>query len=286
MDAGRFECVSAPYAFNTTLRSLFVPLRLAAETRGLELIVDLDKNIDLVARKALYEARGEPPELVAARLRSDGEDEALVVGDEMRLRQITTNLASNATKFTPAGGQITITTKLIHPAPSPTSSDTDSTKDTEHTTLVSEHAETQPKLPEPLEDIIIRLEVRDTGFGIRPRDLRDNKVRQILAELIRLAEFPCSCSAHTSNLISGSFKAERAAGSDWPLFEVSSSSAAVDLAYTVCLEAVAVSGLSCRLASVHECSISALGSLPCQRLHLCNSLHRQTISGLSPLLKA
>ena len=32
------------------MRSMFVPLRLATDARGLEFIVDLDKNIDEVCR--------------------------------------------------------------------------------------------------------------------------------------------------------------------------------------------------------------------------------------------
>ncbi len=75
------------------MRSLFVPLRLATDTRGLEFVYDLDKNIDDVARYALYEARGESAESIA-RLMADGpEEDGYVVGDEMRLRQIITNLA-------------------------------------------------------------------------------------------------------------------------------------------------------------------------------------------------
>lgn len=48
MDAGRFESVASPYSFHTSMRSMLVPLKLAAETRGLELVVDLDKRVDWV----------------------------------------------------------------------------------------------------------------------------------------------------------------------------------------------------------------------------------------------
>ena len=48
MDSGRFESVSRPYQFHKVMRSMFVPLKLATDARGLELVTDLDKNIDLV----------------------------------------------------------------------------------------------------------------------------------------------------------------------------------------------------------------------------------------------
>ena len=48
MDSGRFESVSKPYYFHQVMRSLFVPLRLAADARQLEFITDLDVRIDRV----------------------------------------------------------------------------------------------------------------------------------------------------------------------------------------------------------------------------------------------
>ena len=66
MDSGKFESVSRvrrfvvlslplsiffsikPYAFHQVMRSLFVPLRLATDARGLQLEIDLDPNIDRV----------------------------------------------------------------------------------------------------------------------------------------------------------------------------------------------------------------------------------------------
>ncbi|MDR3247780.1 MAG: response regulator [Treponema sp.] len=84
IEADRLELSDTEFEFEKTLNRVFgvLDVRLAEKKQRLE--VNLDKNI--------------PPKLI---------------GDEQRLSQVFTNLLTNAIKFTPDEGQVTVSAKLL-----------------------------------------------------------------------------------------------------------------------------------------------------------------------------
>jgi osomolarity two-component system sensor histidine kinase SLN1 len=91
MDNGRFDSVSHPFSFHSCLRSLLVSLRVSAQARKLDLEISLDPRIDQVVKQAAVDAFGPGWE---------GRD--LCMGDEMRIRQVLTNLTRCVPKIGPS----------------------------------------------------------------------------------------------------------------------------------------------------------------------------------------
>lgn len=183
MERGGFSSVQRPFSLHKVMQSIVTPLRLDAAARGLTLEPSFDPRVDQVAVKALY-----PGESVSDIRLGDG----FVVGDEVRLRQIIGNLASNSAKFTPAGGRIGLKTILIYPevgesspSPSPSlplSTDfgdkvTDENGEVKASLTPNKLHEHEEKTSDPTKRmLVVRFEISDTGVGIRPSDMAENRL--------------------------------------------------------------------------------------------------------------
>lgn len=123
MDAGRFEQNNQPFHFHRAINALVAGLKVATAAKRLSLDVDLDNRIDNLPQSVDW----------------NGSKATFVIGDEIRLRQVLTNIASNSCKFNPEGkGGIRVSTRLIYPEiiqPSPGLLDLQKGNNTTHTWL-------------------------------------------------------------------------------------------------------------------------------------------------------
>ena len=96
---------------------------------------------------------------------------------------------SNACKFTPFGGKLTIKTRLIIPTLPTRMDDTENEVLSEKqigvegdvqrplsTSYLSQHDKQQDKPLSSLEWIAVRIEVTDTGYGIKAQDMAESKL--------------------------------------------------------------------------------------------------------------
>lgn len=119
---------------------------------------------------------------------------------------------SNACKFTPAGGRLTITTKLVLPDLSPLEESNGVCDESEvgdsfetpgpaspplphrlSATHLTQHNKTLSR-PPPLEWIVVRIEVTDTGYGIRQKDMVHSKLFSKSRRAFRAINFSAHCA--------------------------------------------------------------------------------------------
>ncbi|KAI9099753.1 hypothetical protein DFS34DRAFT_579201, partial [Phlyctochytrium arcticum] len=91
MEDGKLVCAHNQFDFHKVVRSTFVSARAVAENKGVTIVTELDERID-----QLYDSK-------------------IIIGDEMRVRQVLSNLTSNACKFTHTGGSVKVLTRLLYP---------------------------------------------------------------------------------------------------------------------------------------------------------------------------
>lgn len=121
MESGNLVLTRNPFNLHEALQSISLAHRATAEATGLSLSLDLDPGVDAIG--------------------------GVFVGDEMRFKQVCSNLVSNAFKFTQSGG-VKIATRLLHPVHPPATPDR----------------------------AVVRFEVHDSGVGLSLSDVRFNRL--------------------------------------------------------------------------------------------------------------
>ncbi|KAJ7725283.1 hypothetical protein DFH07DRAFT_758711 [Mycena maculata] len=162
MDSGHFETVARPFRLHHSIRSILNQVEVQTGAGQLVLERALDERIDRLTDRG----------------RADEPEGLWVLGSELRLQQVLTNLASNAVKYTPEGGRVRISTEFLGistrdelpgtPPDIEQDNHDGSMGKTDHNDLIGLRTQC----------LNFRLEVHDSGPGIKPSDLVEDRLFQ------------------------------------------------------------------------------------------------------------
>ncbi|KAJ7738372.1 hypothetical protein B0H16DRAFT_1891390 [Mycena metata] len=167
-----------PFPLHRSIRSILDQVAVQAKARNIVLERSLDERIDAVPLSPVSKTE---------------ETEGLwVVGSELRLQQVLTNLAVNAVKYTPeAAGPVRISTEFLGistrdelPGTAPNIGDM-STDRNSMGTLTHSHAPPRPQTSNTQTQCLnFRLVVHDSGPGMKTSDLVEDRLFQPFAQTV------------------------------------------------------------------------------------------------------